>query len=281
MRSVPSSVPTKRTAPPDLHHPLALRRSLRRGWRGFNRTAGRFVIFMLIAEMISEASRFLVLFGSSAPEQGGPDPVVAACSLMAGLGLTLFIHWWMTVGLLRGAWLGLTGAQPRLADLLRWDGESLGRWSAMSLLILGILALGGLATGLIAWLMSLLLPPLAPVVLVLGIGMASAVLLSQLFCLPLVLMERISPLDAFRLGVEGLRHHPINWLWLGLIQILPQVLMLATHGLGGGLVLGVRLVMLPLAMCILTAAYLDRGEPTAVVNGIQPAPETDWPGNNG
>lgn len=278
---MPSPVPPPPTAAPDLQHPLALRRALRRGWRSFNRTAGRFVIFVLIAELISEASRFLVLLGSLAPDQGGPPAVVAALSLGAGLALTLCIQWWMTVGLLRGAWMGLTGATPRLADLLRWDAGSLARWSAMLLLLLGILGLVGLATGVMVWLMTLLAPPLAPVVLSLGVLMGLVLLLSQLFCLPLVLLDRVPPLAAFRLGVAGLMHHPIDWLLLGLIQILPQVLMLATHGLGGGLVLGVRLVTLPLAMCILTAAYLERRDDPINLTGIQPAPETDWRDNNG
>lgn len=286
---MPNPVTSPPTAVPDLRHPLALRRALRRGWRSFNRTAGRFVIVVLIAEVmvvlisegIKEASRLLVQLASDPTNPGDVSSVAAACSLVAGFGLTLGIHWWMTVRLLRGAWMGLTGAQPRLADLLRWDGESLGRWSAMSLLILGILALGGGITGGLVGLMTLLAPPLAPVVQGLGLGMALVLLLSQLFCLPLVLVHRVSPLAALGLGVRGLIHHPVDWLLLGLIQILPQVLMLASHNLGGGLVLGIRLVSLPLSICILTAAYLDQGDATTALNGIQPDPETDWRDNNG
>ena len=266
---------------PDLNQPLALRRSLRRGWRSFNRTAGRFVIFMLIVEAISEVSHLLVLLGSTPPEQGGLPAFGVVLSLGLGLGLTLLTHWWMTVGLFRGAWLVLTGGQPRLADLLRWDGETLRRWMAMWFLIVFILALLGAVTGLIWWTMTLLIPPLAMVIPVVGALLGLILVLSQLFCLPLVALERLSPLQALRLGLEGLRRHPLAWLLLGLIQVLPQLLMLISNVLGGGLVLGVRLVTLPLAMCILTAVYLDRPEPRTTLNGTPVDRETGWRDNSG
>lgn len=266
---------------PDLNQPLALRRSLRRGWRSFNRTAGRFVIFMLIVEAISEVSHLLVLLGSTPPEQGGLPTFGVVLSLGLGLGLTLLTHWWMTVGLFRGAWLVLTGGQPRLADLLRWDGETLRRWMAMWFLIVFILALLGAVTGLIWWTMTLLIPPLAMVIPVVGALLGLILVLSQLFCLPLVALERLSPLQALRLGLEGLRRHPLAWLLLGLIQVLPQLLMLISNVLGGGLVLGVRLVTLPLAMCILTAVYLDRPEPRTTLNGTPVDRETGWRDSSG
>lgn len=258
------------TATLDLSQPLALRRSLRRGWRSFNRTAGRFVVFMLIVEAVSEASHLLVQFGSTPLEQGGPPAVAALLILGLGLSLTLFTHWWMTLGLFRGAWMALSGGQPRLADLLRWDGDGLRRWSAMWLLIFGLLGLVAAGTALSHALVSLFAPALPVVPLLLGGVLALVLLLSQLFCLPLVVLERRSASEALRLGLGGLRHHPGAWMLLWLVQIVPQVLMLVSQVLAEGLVLGVRLVTLPLAMCILTACYLDRldaldGEPGRVI----------------
>lgn len=249
---------TSGTKPLDLNQPLALRRSLQRGWGCFNRTAGRFVIFMLIAEAISELSHLLVLLGSTPREQGGLPPLVAALSLGMGLTLTLVTHWWMTLGLFRGSWLALSGGQPRLMDLLRWDGAALQRWMAMWWLVLGVLILVALATALAHASLSLLVPSLAPLTLILGGVLAMIVLLSQLFCLPLVVLEQVPSLEAFRIGLDGLRHHPAGWVLLGLVQVLPQMLMLVSQVLAEGLVLGIRLVTLPLAMCILMAVYLDR-----------------------
>lgn len=251
----------------DLSQPLALRLSLRRGWRSFNRTAGRFVVFMLIAEAISEASHLLVQFGSTPLEQGGPPAIAALLLLGLGLVLTVFTHWWMTLGLFRGAWMALSGGQPRLADLLRWDGEALRRWSAMWVLIVGLLVLVAAGTALGHAALSLLAPGLWLLPLLLGGVIALVLLLSQLFCLPLVVLEQRSAPEALRLGLGGLLHHPGSWLLLWLIQMVPQVLMLVSQVLAEGLVLGVRLVTLPLAMCILTACYLDCLDPPASVTG--------------
>ena len=252
---------TSGTTTLDLNQPLALRRSVRRGWGRFNRTAGRFVVFMLIAETISELSHLLVQLGSTPPEQGGLPAVGAAISLGIGLTLTLITYWWMTLGLFRGAWLTLTGGQPRLRDLLRWDGPMLLRWMAMWWLVLGALTLLAAGTALVHGAVSVVIPALAPLTLLLGGLLAMTLLLSQLFCLPLVVLDQVPSLQAFRIGVNGLRHHPGRWILLGLIQVVPQLLMLVSQVLAEGLVLGIRLVTLPLAMCILTAVYLDRLDP--------------------
>lgn len=227
---------------------------------------------MLIAEAVSELSHLLVQLGSTPVEEEGWKAIGALCSLGLGLLLTVLTHWWMTLGLLRGAWLALSGSRPRLADLLRWDGPSLRRWMAMWGLILGVLILVAIGTVLGQAVVSLIEPALAPVPVLLGGLLALLLLLSQLFCLPLVVLARVSPFQAFRLGIEGLRHHPGSWLLLWLIQMVPQVLMLVSQVLAEGLVLGVRLVTLPLAMCILTAVYVDRLEatPAMVPPGAQP-----------
>ena len=258
---------TSGTTTLDLNQPLALRRSLKRGWGTFNRTAGRFVIFMLIADAISELSHLLVQLGSTPREHGGLPALGAALSLGIGLTLTLITHWWMTLGLFRGSWLALTGGQPRLRDLLRWDGPTLRRWMAMWWLVLGGLALLAAGTALVHGVMSLLVPALAPLTLILGGLLAVTLLLSQLFCLPLVVLDEVPSLQALRIGMGGLRHHPGSWMLLGLIQVVPQVLMLVSQVLAEGLVLGVRLVTLPLAMCILTAVYLDQQEPAPAPHG--------------
>lgn len=227
---------------------------------------------MLIAEAISELSHLLVQLGSTPVEGEGWPAVGALCSLGMGLVLTWLTQGWMTLGLFRGSWLALTGGHPRLADLLRWDGPTLWRWMAMWGVILGGLVLVVVVTALSQAMVSLINPALAPVPLLVGGLLALLLLLSQLFCLPLVVLERISPFQAFRLGLGGLKHHPGAWLLLWLIQMVPQGLMLVSQGLAEGLVLGVRLVTLPLAMCILTAVYLDRLDPTTSVVATRPQP---------
>ena len=244
----------------DLSQPLVLQRSIKRGWKSFNRTAGRFVIFMLIMEAINEPAVVLTGIASTPIEQSKwPAAAVWIC-LALSWSLTLVIHWWMTLGLFRGAWLVLTGRQPRLADLLRWDGPGLRRWIAMWFVILGALALIAVSTLMISLAVSLVVPVLMPAPLLLGGLLTLLLLLSQLFCLPLVVVEELPPLQAFRLGLRGLVHHPGSWLLLGLIQVVPQLLILLSPVQDVGLVLGIRLVTMPLAMCILIAAYLDRLE---------------------
>ena len=245
----------------DLTHPLTLQRSLRRSWVSFNRTAGRFVIFMLIVEAISQLSTLLVQIGSTPQERGGWPATMALISLVSGLSLTVITHWWMTLGLFRGACMALSGDTPRLADLLRWDGPGLRRWMAMWFLLLGTLSLLAAASALSHGALLMILPSMAPVPLLIGGLLTMLLLLSQLFCLPLVVLESVAPLRAFRLGVGGLLRHPGDWILLWILQMVPWGLMLLSQGIAEGLVLGIRLVTLPLAMSILTAAYLDCRRP--------------------
>jgi hypothetical protein len=188
----------------------------------------------------------------------GEDPVVTSLvQAVAGMVLSLVCNLWLNVGLLRGAWIALEGRRPRLAELARWDGAAMARLLAMGLLLLLInlliLATAGLAAGLI----SLVHPLLALIPLLAGGGLVAALVVAQIFHLPLIVAGDLRPVEAFRtgqvqVGSRWARQCGLT-VALGLIVLLPLGLaLLIAWPLGLGV-----LVTWPLALCTLTSAYQE------------------------
>jgi hypothetical protein len=113
------------------------------GWQAFCRSPGAFVLFALLLWGLQ------VLFQLLQARIGTPNTELSANPgdwLLALVGVvgSLASYFWGTIGMVRGALIGLDRGRPRFADLIRWDGGAITRlfWAS---LLLGALLLAALA----------------------------------------------------------------------------------------------------------------------------------------
>jgi hypothetical protein len=112
------------------------------GWQAFCRSPGAFVLFALLLWGLQVLFQLLqARIGTAAALSAYPVDWLLA---LVGLVGSLTSYFWGTIGMVRGALMGLDGRRPRFADLIRWDGGAVTRlfWAA---LLLGALLLAALA----------------------------------------------------------------------------------------------------------------------------------------
>ena len=112
------------------------------GWQAFCRSPGAFVLFALLLWGLQVLFQLLQdRIGTAAALSAYPVDWLLA---LVGLVGSLTSYFWGTIGMVRGALMGLDGRRPRFADLIRWDGGAVTRlfWAA---LLLGALLLAALA----------------------------------------------------------------------------------------------------------------------------------------
>ena len=112
------------------------------GWQAFCRSPGAFVLFALLLWGLQVLFQLLqARIGTAAALSADPADWLLA---LVGLVGSLTSYFWGTIGMVRGALMGLEGRRPRFADLIRWDGGAITRlfWAA---LLLGALLLAALA----------------------------------------------------------------------------------------------------------------------------------------
>ena len=228
--------------------PLLIGATLRQGFEVFARAPGAFIAFTLIgavSQLISQALENR----ATAELASQSEPIVAFVALaLLGLLWSVVSTLWFNVGLIRGAWLALSGHPPRLADLVRVDGAAMRRLLAVWLLLLLVFVLILSSTALIAGLVSLVSARLALLPLIAGAAIFVAVWSGQLIQLPTTVIGQQGALATFRCG-QGLLAAQ-GWRLLVLALAMAGILALGLLALGVGL-----LVAVPVVGCCQAVAY--------------------------
>ena len=239
------------------------------GWSAFCRAPWSFVLFAVLLtslQLLLQPLQEGVLQAAKGETIGGADWLLA----LVGLGASLAVSCWGTVGMVDGAWRALAGERPTLGSLLRWDGPGFGRvlrsWTALgAILLLPLLALLALLAGalLLVWVLErsglsitdrlLALPSLLFGLLTLFVlGLLLLALLyfgvNQQFLVQIALLEKQSGWASVQRGRALIDPQWPLLLLLGLIKALLLVLGLVSFGVG-------LLVVWPVASVITTAAY--------------------------
>ena len=236
---------------------LSVGKALQDGWQVFRRSPWPFVGFVLLS------------FGCSLAVDWLPTP---ADSLANGL-----INLWVSIGLMRGVWLGLQGKQPTFGELIKLNPGAtwrlFSRQFVLSLLLTLIsgaafalavnaaqasplveelVRLGMEADGsdpsqlpvLLAALqdlgLQLLSSPVAILLLVLGSGLSLYVQVNQAFLGYLAVLKGLGPIQALQAGFTTVQQH--WWAVFGLLVLQLGVLALGFVVCGFGLLAAVPVV---------------------------------------
>ena len=246
---------------------ISIGQALQDGWQVFRRTPWPFVSFVLLS------------FGCSLALDWLPTP---ADSLANGL-----INLWVSIGLMRGVWLGLQGKQPTFGDLIKLNPGAIWRlFSRQFVLGLLLTLISGAAfalavnaaeaSSLVEELVSLsvgsdgsdpsklpvllaalqglgvqlLSSPVAMLLLVLGSALSLYVQVNQAFLGYLAVLKGLGPIQALQVGFTTVQQH--WWTVLGLLLLQLGVLVLGFFACGFGL-----LAAVPVVSGITASAYLQ------------------------
>jgi|Wag4MinimDraft_6_1082665.scaffolds.fasta_scaffold05173_2 hypothetical protein len=244
-----------RSSPPPA---IAIRRALEEGWGGFRAAPWPLMLFTLLVGSLNLFCQLGIRWSAEVllDPFDQPDPIAITLQMLAWLGYLISVLW-LWVGLLGGAEQALSGRRPELGPMLQPAPISLLRAGGTLGLVLLVLALVMRLAHASAWLVALLQPSLVNLPLVAGVAACIYLLTDQILGLPISVLGRVSPLEAFRRGRAAIDPH-----WL---QALGLCLLLGLLVLAGFLVLLVGLVAaLPLASCTLVAAYRQLFAPGAL-----------------
>jgi len=228
--------------------PIAIRRALEEGWQAFCRHAAVLTGFTVLVGGLHVLA-WVAYRGSGGLLEGGqPQPAPEQLGLaIAALGVYLFSGCWLVVGLVQGAELALEGGHPKLGPLLRLDGLALARLAWTSLFLLLLLALVLQVGEVSSWLLTWLIPGLAPLPTWAARALIVYAVADQVLVVPITVLGQQAGLAAFRSGRRATDPH---WLYaLGLTAVVALIL------LAGFLLLIGLVAALPIAFCTLTAAY--------------------------
>ena len=244
---------------------LSVGKALQDGWQVFRRNPWPFVGFLLLS------------FGCSLVLDELPAPID---SLANGL-----INLWVSIGLMRGVWLGLQGKQPTFGDLIQLNPRATWRlFSRQFVLGLLLTLISGAAFALavnaaqasplvdelvrlsvgadgsdpsqlpvlLAALqdlgLQLLGSPFAMLLLVLGSGLSLYIQVNQAFLGYLAVLKGLGPIQALQVGFTTVQQH--WWAVLGLMVLQLGVLVLGFLACGFGL-----LAAIPMVSGITASAY--------------------------
>jgi hypothetical protein len=246
--------------------PIAIRRALEEGWAGFQTASATLMLFTLVVGGVNVICQLAIrLSGERIVNVYGQVDELARGIFLLGWFAYLLSLLWLVVGLLRGANSALERNRPRLGDLLRVDARTLRRAGGTLALVLLVLAVILRLAQASAWLLALLQPVLVALPLLAGVAAVIYVLTDQILSLPLSVLGGHGPWEAFRRGRASIDPH-----WL---QALGLTLLLWLVVLAGFLLLVVGLAAtLPVAACILVAAYRQLFAPPAARHRAHPQP---------
>lgn len=250
---------------PRLHPRLDVGQALREGWQAFCRAPWLFVGFSLLLTALQLGLQGLQPSLSPDKLPPPPDPetlanewgillpwlrygTVTLCLLVLNVLAGVVLNLWGTCGMVRGAWVALTGGRPLFSTFTHWDPRAL-----LRLYLPGFLLGCGLVAAVVMGLLLAVVLSQANALLALLPGLvllAGALYLSvsQFFLPQIALLHDDHPFAALARGREV-----VDPAW-------PQVVQLALLNLGllvaGLLACGVGLfVAMPVMVCVATAAY--------------------------
>ena len=239
--------------------------ALREGWRAFLLSPWSFVGFGVVATILSS--------------------LVDLLPGIAGFLATTLVDLWISIGLVRGAWIALNGRKPTFADLAALNGPALWRLFssqlvlALLLLPIALIVIGVALTaaeviqaatrlldlsftsdlsdpqqldvlipGYQAMVLKLMQSPLALAALLSGWILAMYVQVNQSFLGFIALLEGQGPITTIRRGFE--RVNGQWWQVFGLVLVQTIILLIGVLLMVLGL-----LAAVPLVFCITGAAY--------------------------
>ena len=244
---------------------LSVGTALQDGWTTFRRTPWTFVFFALFAFVLST--------------------LVDLLPGIAGYIVSSLVDLWATVGLIRGAWLGLNRERPSFGDLIRIDVLAIWRLFSRQFLLtvlLGVISttaailavtaadagelaqsiysqiqvidasnselINGLITEIQGLALAIVTSPVAVLVLLVGAVIAIYIQVNQMFLGFLAVVKGLGPIATLR---EGFRTVQTQW-WtvFGLLVMQLVILLLGLIAFGFGL-----LAALPVVVCSTAAAY--------------------------
>ncbi len=238
------------------------------GWQAFCRSPGAFVLFALLLWGLQVLFQLLqARIGTAAALSAYPVDWLLA---LVGLVGSLTSYFWGTIGMVRGALMGLDGRRPRFTDLIRWDGGAVTRlfWAS---LLLGALLLAALAAitvllggplGLLVAMAEARAGSLAPglqlvivllavlLLLLFGFWLVGLIYVSvnQQFQAQISLTERLGPWATLRRSRALVDPHWPLLLLLVIVEALLSLLGVLACFVG-------FFVAWPVVVCVSTAAY--------------------------
>ena len=221
------------------------------GWGAFCRAPWAFLLFQALVLVVMAPFAALLVAGAvrlNGPEPAILHPVAAGISLVVGLVGYVVVALWAMVGLSRGAWLSLEGTKPSFRHFTRWDGAASGRLLLSAILLAIVVGIVALIAGLIGTGLGNLNAALTALpVIVFGIFYIWF-LITQKFLIQVALLGTSQATQTIGSGVNVV--NPSWWmvLWLGIVEGVIQAI-------GGLFSYGGLLVVVPVVLCISTAAF--------------------------
>ena len=236
---------------------LSVGDALQEGWTTFRRTPWTFVFFALLAFVLSTVVDLLPGF--------------------VGFIVSAFVDLWATVGLIRGAWLGLNGERLSFGDLIRVNARDI--WCLFSRLVLLTLLLGVISAtvGILAvtvadagqlaqsiyWRMQIFDPsnyqaiyltiteinnlalalgrsPVALLVLLIGATLLVFIQVNQTFLGFLAVVKGLGPISTLRAGFRTVQRQ--WWTVFGLLAMQLVIILLGLIAFGFGLLAAIPVV---------------------------------------
>lgn len=222
------------------------------GWGAFCRAPWAFLLFQALAGLILLPFAALTALGAArlaeVEELMVVHPVGAWIALIAGVIGYVIVALWTVVGLTRGAWLSLEGRKPCFADFTRWDRPASARLLGSAILLAIVVAVAGAIAALIGTGLGKLNEALAIIPMIVVAIFYVWLLVTQKFLIQVSLLGTSKATNTLGSGVNVV--NPSWWmvLWLGIVEGV-------IHTIGGLFSYGGLLVVVPVVLCISTAAF--------------------------
>jgi hypothetical protein len=223
------------------------------GWAAFCRAPWAFLLFEALSAVILLPFAALAAVGGA--RLANLDEVVMAvhptgalAALIVGIIGYVIVALWTVVGLTRGAWMSLEGRKPCFADFTRWDRPASARLLGSGILLAIVIAVAGAIATLIGAGLGKLNEALSVIPMIVVAIFYIWLLVTQKFLVQVSLLGTANPTNTIGSGMNVV--NPSWWmvLWLGIIEGV-------VHTIGGLFSYGGLLVVVPLVLCISTAAF--------------------------
>ncbi len=226
--------------------------AVEQGWAAFCRAPWVFLLFEALSAVILLPFAALSAVGgarlANIDELMVVHPVGAWMALIVGVIGYVIVALWTIIGLTRGAWLSLEGRKPCFADFTRWDRPASARLLGSAILLALLVAGAGTIAALIGAGLGKLNEALTVLPMIVVAIFFLWLLVTQKFLIQVSLLGTPKAINTIGSGVNGVNP---NWwmvLWLGIVEgVIHSIAALFSYG---GL-----LVVVPVVLCISTAAY--------------------------
>ncbi|MDA0717400.1 MAG: hypothetical protein O2839_04155 [Cyanobacteria bacterium] len=237
---------------PSSDNSLRVLQAVEDGWGAFCRAPWSFLLFQALSALILLPFAALAAVGAGRlakiDEAMAVHPTGAWAAFIVGVIGYVIVALWTVVGLTRGAWLSLEGRKPCFADFTRWDRPASVRLLGSGILLVVVIAVAGAIATLIWAGLGRLNEALSVIPMIVVAIFYIWLLVTQKFLIQVSLLGTANPLNTIGSGLNVV--NPSWWmvLWLAIIEGV-------IHVIGALFSYGGLLVVVPLVLCISTAAF--------------------------